>query len=291
MSHTSNPTADRLLHAVAAASDRTTAVAVVERFDLGGPLAAEALGGALLQSVGARTTDADSAVVVTAGEVTWQAPVVDGVLTPARDTAQEEELLAVLDGDAPVRVTASRLGGDGVAHETLAWDLAHGWLWPAHTDLDGAHPGTDLWRVELDAQQDEQRRTDRALAAGAAIIRGILGAAPLGASTLRVVDAGEDRTYDIERDAAGAHVPVSPAGLQAEAALIGGPVAFGSGAVTLILHSGDEHDGGAELRGWRVQGDGVVALDAHALKSALRPSIFDRHKGLTYVDAYEVSAG
>ena len=91
----------------------------------------------------------------------------------------------------------------------------------------------------------------------------------------------------ISRDDAGAHVPASPAALQAEAALVGAPIAFGSGAVTLLLHSGPT--GAVNLRGWRVMPDGLVNLSAHELKREFGPDIFDRHRGLSYLDAYPLS--
>ncbi|TNU74867.1 hypothetical protein FH969_07050 [Miniimonas arenae] len=279
----------RLHQAVASAANHETARAVLGRLDLGGPNAAFALLGALTRTVARRVTKADSAVVLRAGKVTLEDEIVDGEAERARDVDAEEAFLDVLAGPDGARVTAARVGADGTVHEVLAWDLLDGWLWPAHTDLDHATPGPEVWRVVLEDQREEQRRTNRALEVGSAILRTILSSLPEGESTLRVVDAGPDRTYTVLRDSAGAHIPATPASLQAEAALIGGPIAYGAGAVTLVLHTGEEHAGGAQLRSWRVGPERVEPLDAHETRSEFGPRWFDRHHGLEYVDAEPIT--
>ena len=147
--------------------------------------------------------------------------------------------------------------------------------------------GDSEQRIDAATVRETQHLTNEALKVGTDILRALLSGAPAGEDSLQIIDAGPDRTYEFSRDDAGAHVPASPAALQAEAALVGAPIAFGSGAVTLLLHSGPT--GAVNLRGWRVMPDGVVNLSAHELKREFGPDIFDRHRGLSYLDAYPLS--
>ena len=157
----------------------------------------------------------------------------------------------------------------------------------SHHDLSNDSEQRDAQRVDAETIRETQHLTDQALAEGTNILRALLQGAPAGENSLQIIDAGPDRTYEFSRDDAGAHVPASPAALQAEAALVGAPIAFGSGAVTLLLHSGPA--GSVDLRGWRVMPDGVLNLSSHELKREFGPDIFDRHRGLNYRDAYPLS--
>lgn len=280
-------TTQRLTHALVAASDHATARLVLDRLDLGGPLAAERLLGAVVQTVAGRAASADEAVTVSLGDARVVVPVAsDGEAPQGGTPAWDDVATAIAAGTG--RIVADRTGVDGV-QERLAWDLDGAWAWPAVTDLDGVTAGPDLWRVVLAEQREEQTRSDRGLAVGRGTLRAILGLLPQGASSLRVVDTGPDRHLELVRDARGARVSAADVDLDAEAALIGGPVAFGSGAVTLVLHTGDEHAEGAQLRAWRVEPQGVVALDAHETRSEFGPRWFDRHHGLSYVDAEPIA--
>lgn len=286
MTDPSATTLARLTHEIAAASTHETAREVVDRLDLGRPAGAAILADLVVATMAQRLSPADTAVTVTVDGGGTQLAVTDGELPAAEGTPAWDRVVdAIATGHG--RLVAQRLGADGPI-ETLAWDLQDGFAWPAHGDLDGAHPGPPLWQAALADQRDEQRRTSHALRAGEQILAAVLDLIPAGAATLHIVDTGPDREVTLVRDERGAHAQADPQALQAELALVGGPVAFGSGAVTLALHTGSEQDDSAELRAWRVEPGGVVALTEHELRSEFAPHWFDRHRGLSYVAAPQI---
>lgn len=318
---TLDATRDRLHHELAAVSNRETADAVIDRLDLGTSFGAEVLLGAVLRtawaSAGAtRPTDgaaredeaSHGAVVVRVGEHLLREP------RSTRGHGHHSSEPVGIDADAMAKVlaraprgtlvTAEHTSGDAVS-TAWAWTLSGGWAWPArtagHGEVGGAdhtaapghtmsepQPGAPLWRVALEDQLDEQNRTNRAVQVGAAVLRGVLAHVPNGEATLHVFDTVGERTYTLAGGAGAAHLRAPGQELLAEESAVGAPVAFGSGAVTLLLSTSDAGAGagaGATMQAWRVEPSGVVALDERELKEEFAPRWFDRHRGMHYLSA------
>lgn len=278
-----DPTASRLLIALTHASDPEMARIVLDRLDLDTPFAADTLLGAVVEAVARRLTDADRTVTIRLNGAAVHGSVTAGVLDIAEGTPAWEDVTDQIAQGAG-QLTATRETDEGVL-ERLAWDVDGGWAWPAAHPAAGAVAGPQLWQAALEDQRDEQRRTNRARTVGTFVLQFVFATIPSGPATLRIVDAGPDRVYRLDRDDAGVHIEAEPQAMQTEAALVGNPIAFGDGSVLLVLHTGDEQAESAELCAWRVTSEGVAALDEHEVKAELAPHWFDRHHGLTYVAA------